>query len=99
MNAASIKASLCNESTHRQVFGFLGAFFTTFVAMSLSYAMLSILLWAWLAWLISAIAALILGHHAGTFMATSGYDHAVNGCASVVTFFRAVKAKASTAQR
>jgi hypothetical protein len=80
------------------VCGFIGAFVTTFVAMSLSYAVLSLLLWSWLAWLISAIGAMVLGHHAGTFMATSGYDHAVNGCASVLTFFRAVKAKAAPAR-
>jgi hypothetical protein len=40
-------------------------------------------------------AGVACGYVAGSYAMTSGYDHAVNASASVLKFFRAVKAKAA----
>jgi sterol desaturase/sphingolipid hydroxylase (fatty acid hydroxylase superfamily) len=84
------------ESHIRQAIAFASSFLTTTVVLVLSYAVLSAFLWAFLAYILSAIGAMIVGYHAGMWSATTGYDLAVSASASMLTAFRGLKAKVAS---
>jgi hypothetical protein len=95
MNASCIKSVLSNEAAQRQALGSGVAFIVSYAVTALSMAMLTTFLWWLVAAIVSMAAGVACGYVAGSYAMTSGYDHAVNASASVLKFFRAVKAKAA----
>jgi len=62
------------EAIARMCVGIVVQVAVCIAAFSVTYAFLSIALWAWLAWIIAAILCLITGAQAGNFAAGPGWD-------------------------
>jgi hypothetical protein len=87
---SSIKQAACDEATQRVVLGAITDITVFVIAFSVLNAALSLLLWAWLAWLIASVIAVIGSFAAGVYAQSSGYDHAVSAVASVRGWFSKV---------
>lgn len=87
MNTSTLIASAHDEATQRAALGVIADVTAFIVSFSLLNAVLSLALWAWLAWLIAAVSAVLFSYAAHVYAATSGYDHAVSAVASVKSFF------------
>lgn len=82
-----LASSLSDEATQRNVVAFVTATIASWAVLSVVYACVAYVLWAWLAFVIAALAAIVTGKHVAAYMQGSGYDHAVNAVASVRGFF------------
>lgn len=109
MNVASIKASaqstyvsatesLSDEATQRTVLGYIAATVVSYAVASITFTVLSYLLWAWLSFVIATLAAYLVAVPVMAYTRADGYDHAVNACASVLTFFRKVRSTSDAKQ-
>lgn len=94
---ASVTASLNDEATQRKAIAYISASLVSWALASIAYACLSYVLWAWLAFVIAAVASLVAGRYVVSYMRADGYDHAVNTCAAVKGFFTKLAAPAPIA--